>query len=57
LSWLPGPGDDGAAERVADEHRRAGLLVENAPRDGNVVLERQRRVLNDADVEPLPLET
>jgi hypothetical protein len=48
--------DDGTAVRVADENRRAVLLVQDAAGDGDVIFERQRRVLDDADVEAILFE-
>jgi len=47
----PGLGDDDAAVGVADEERRAVHLVEHLLGGGDVAVERDRRVLDDADVE------
>ena len=42
-------GDDDAAVRVADQNHRSALGVDGALGDGDVVGERDRRVLDDAD--------
>ncbi|MGB0097007.1 MAG: hypothetical protein WBP81_31260 [Solirubrobacteraceae bacterium] len=48
-----GLSDHGAAAGVADEDRRPVLLVEHVAGGLDVALERRRRVLDDADVEPV----
>jgi hypothetical protein len=49
-------GDDRATVGVADEDRRAVLLVEDASGEGDVALEGRRWVLDDADVEAVCAE-
>jgi hypothetical protein len=52
----PGFRDDDAAVGVADEDRRAVLLVEDVVGGLDVALERERLVLHDADVEAVRLQ-
>ena len=47
---VAGLGDDRAAVGVADEDHRFALRVDDALGRGDVVGERERRVLDDADV-------
>jgi hypothetical protein len=52
----PGLGDHGAAVGVADEDRRAVLLVEHVVRGLDVAVERERLILHDAHVEAVRRE-
>jgi len=47
-------GDDRPAVGVADEHDRPVLRVDDPPGRGDVALERQRRILHDADLVVVP---